>query len=95
MDVDNFIFEMRQYVDSTGLGSGSTACRFVVSHLKEQALTWWRSYSRDSVQVFNYLDLDTLLDELKAQFSEIDEEMKLRDKILTLKQHNDVQNYVT
>ena len=34
-EVDNFIFEMRQYVDSVGLGNGSTACRFVVSHLKE------------------------------------------------------------
>lgn len=48
-EVDNFIFEMRQYVDSVGLGSEGTACRFIVSHLKEAALTWWRSFSGDSV----------------------------------------------
>ena len=84
-EVDNFIFEMRQYVDSVGLGTGSTACRFVVSHLKESALTWWRSFSKDSLSVFDHLDLEDLLDALKAHFSDIDEEMKLRDRILTLK----------
>ena len=64
-EVDNFIFEMRQYVDSMGLGDGSTACRFVVSHLKETALTWWRSYSKDSLAVFDYLTVDELFDALK------------------------------
>ena len=39
-EVDNFLFEMRQYVDSVGLGTGGTACRFIVSHLKGDALTW-------------------------------------------------------
>ena len=72
-------------MDSVGLGDGSTACRFVVSHLKEQALTWWRSYSKDSLSVFDTLCLDELFDGLKEQFSDIDEEMKLRDKILGLK----------
>ncbi len=38
-EVDNFIFEMKRYVDSVGLGTGGTACRFVVSHLKGDALT--------------------------------------------------------
>lgn len=76
---------MRQYVDSVGLGDGGTACRFIVSHLKETALTWWRSYSKDSVAVFDHLTVDELLDALKSQFSDIDLEMKLRDKILTLK----------
>ena len=61
-EVDNFIFEMTQYVDSVGLGTGGTACRFVVSHLKGDALTWWRSYSGDSTRVFNTLELDVLLD---------------------------------
>lgn len=84
-EVDNFIFEMRQYVDSVGLGTGGTACRFVVSHLKGDALTWWRSYSGDSTRVFDHIDLDDLLDELKSHFSDIDEEMKLRDRILNLR----------
>ena len=66
VEVDNFIFEMRQYVDSVGLETGNTACRFVVSYLKGDALTWWRSYSSDSVNVFDHLDLDTLLDDLRA-----------------------------
>ncbi len=84
-EVDNFIFEMTQYVDSVGLGTGGTACRFVVSHLKGDALTWWRSYSGDSTRVFNILELDVLLDALKAHFAEIDEEMKLRDRLLNLR----------
>ncbi len=72
-------------MDSVGLGTGGTACRFVVSHLKGDALTWWRSYSGDSTRVFNTLELDVLLDALKAHFAEIDEEMKLRDRLLNLR----------
>ena len=95
VEVDNFIFEMRQYVDSVGLGTGSTACRFVVSYLKGDALTWWRSYSSDSVNVFDQLDLDTLLDDLRAQFVEIDEDMKLRDRLINLRQTTSVSSYLT
>lgn len=40
-------------MDAVGLGDGSDACRFVVSHLKESALTWWRSFSKDSLAVFD------------------------------------------
>ena len=38
-DVNNFIFEMRQYIDSVGLGDGPAACRFLVTYLKGDALT--------------------------------------------------------
>ena len=70
-------------MDSVGLGTGGTACRFVVSHLKGDALTWWRSYSGDSTRVFNTLELDVLLDALKAHFAEIDEVyLKLRRRSL-------------
>ncbi len=72
VEVDNFIFEMRQYVDSVGLGAGGTACRFVVSHPKVDALIWWRSFSKDSARIFNTLDLDDLLDAMRQQFSDID-----------------------
>ena len=49
--LQNFLFVMRQYVDTVGLGDGPTACRFVVSYLRDDALTWWRSYSQDSLSV--------------------------------------------
>ncbi len=51
--LQNFIFVMRQYIDSVGLGNGGQACRFLVSFLRDDALTWWRSFSRDSLQVFD------------------------------------------
>ena len=41
------------------------ACRFMVSHLKGDALTWWRSYSNDNVEVFDDLTLDVLTDALR------------------------------
>jgi hypothetical protein len=93
-EVDNFIFEMRQYVDSVNLGEDSAACRFVVSHLKDSALTWWRSYCKNDLRVFDNLSLDVLFTELKAQFSDIDEEMKLRDRILTVRQTGSVSDFV-
>lgn len=64
------------------LGTGSEACRFVVSHLKESALTWWRSYALEHKNVFSSLTLDVLLHELEMQFSEVDKTDKLRSKIL-------------
>lgn len=47
-----------------GLGSGSRACRFFVSYLKGDAATWWRSYAMSRKDVFDNLDLDTLVTEL-------------------------------
>jgi hypothetical protein len=76
---------MRQYCDSVNLGKSSNACRFVVAHLKNDALTWWRSLAKDDTKIFEDIDLDDLLVALKKQFSDIDEEMKLRDRVLSLK----------
>ena len=85
---------MKQYIDNVSLGDSNKACRFVTSHFKGDALTWWRSYSDDYVNVYSQLTLDVLLTDLKSQFSDIDEEMKLRDKALALKQQG-VTQYVT
>jgi hypothetical protein len=46
-DCQNFLFEMRQYIDSVNLGNGGTACRFIASFLKGKAQTWWRMYSAE------------------------------------------------
>lgn len=68
-----------------GLGSEGKACRFLVSYLKDDALTWWRMYSGDSTDIFDNITLDVLLDELCANFSDIDRDMKLREKLLGIK----------
>ena len=56
-----------------------------MSHFKGDALTWWRSYSADSTAIFEQIELDDLMTALKDYFSEIDEEMKLRDRLLNLR----------
>jgi hypothetical protein len=66
-----------------------------VSHFKGDALTWWRSLAKDGTSIFSQISLDDLLVALKKQFSDIDEEMKLRDRILCLKQRGSVTDYVT
>ena len=40
-ELENFIFAMKLYLDSSGL-RGSNAARFLVSYLYGDALTWWR-----------------------------------------------------
>ena len=67
-DLQNFIFLMRQYIDTVGLGSEGKACRFLVSYLRDDALTWWRMYSGDSLDIFDNITLDVLFDELCANF---------------------------
>ena len=91
----NFLYVMQQYIDSVGLGVGSRACRFFVSFLRGDALTWWRSYSRDSLSIFDSLTLDVLVDEMQSHFGDIDREMKLRSKLFALRQHTSVSAYVT
>jgi nuclear transport factor 2 (NTF2) superfamily protein len=41
------------------------ACRFLVSYLKGDALTWWRSYANDNLEVFDELTLDVLIEALR------------------------------
>jgi hypothetical protein len=89
-ELQNFIFLMRQYLDTVNLGTGPNACRVLVSYLRGDALTWWRSYSNDGVQIFDDLDLDVLISELRQQFTDLDRELKVRDQLLTLKQTGSV-----
>ena len=72
--LDNFIFSMRSYLASTN-ASNQVACRYLVSHLKGDALTWWRTYceARGGInQVFTNLDLGVLIDDLCEQFTDVD-----------------------
>ena len=64
-DLSNFVFEMRQYISTVGLGTNGNACRFLVSYLKGDALTWWRSYSSNKRNVFDQITLDELIDEME------------------------------
>ena len=67
---------------------GINAVKFVVSLLRGDALTWWRMYL-DSAgghsKVYANLDIDVLKSELTTQFSDIDRETHLRDKMFSIK----------
>lgn len=52
-ELNNFLFVMQQYIDTVALGTGSSACRFLTSYLRDDALTWWRSYSDDNLAIFD------------------------------------------
>lgn len=90
---------MQQYLESTGLGSGPRACRFFVTYLKGDAKTWWRTYalskSRSGSNVFDNLDVDTLVEELSTQFSDVDKLMHVRDKLFRLRQTDKVSHYTS
>ena len=57
---------MRMYLDSVGL-TGVNACKYVVSFLKGDALTWWRQYCLTHgglSKVYDDLTVDDIFDEL-------------------------------
>lgn len=86
-DLENFLFQVDQYVDMVNL-TGSNAVKFVVSLLRGDALTWWRMYVDSAgghANVYSNLDLDVLKSELTSQFSDIDRETHLRDKLFSIK----------
>ena len=76
---------MRMYLDSTGLGHGPRACRVLVSYLRKDALTWWRSYSKDDLRIFDTITLDVLIDALENHFCDVDRDMKLRSKLFSMR----------
>lgn len=59
-------------MSGVGLGNGANACRFVVSHLKGAAFSWWRDFSKDNVDCFDSLELDVLFEALRRYFSDAD-----------------------
>lgn len=69
---------MSTYIDTCGLGDGSKACRVVVSYLRKDAWTWWRSFCKDDIRFVDNLALDELLDAMTDFFRDIDYDMKLR-----------------
>ena len=84
--LQNFLYVMQNFIDTVGLGDGSRACRYFVSFLRGEALTWWRSFSNDDLRIFDHMTLDVLLTEIKSHFSDIDSKMKLREKLFNLRQ---------
>jgi hypothetical protein len=88
-ELDNFVFEMKSYIDNVGLGSGNRACRFLTTYLKGDALTWWRTYAANRKNkhgsVFDNLDLDVLIDDLEEQFSDVDKLMHARNRLFNLR----------
>ena len=65
-----------------------TACRYLVSHLKGDALTWWRTYCEERGglnSVFTNLDLDTLIDALTEQFVDIDRLLRIRVELFSIR----------
>ncbi len=79
-ELGNFLFAMRSYIASVNL-TGQNASRFFVSFLTGDALTWWRQYCQTHGgidQVFSQVTLSDIMDELKEQFTDVDEQLRIR-----------------
>ena len=84
--LDNFLFSMQQYLESVNL-TGQDACRFIVLYLTDDAMTWWRQYCATQgglSQVFSNIMEQDLYDELEAQFTDVDKQNRIREKLFAL-----------
>ena len=87
-ELENFLFAMQLYLDSSGL-TGQNAARFLVSYLVGDALTWWRQYCMTHGgihQVFSQVDADDLMDHLAEQFTDVNKQMHVRSRLFALRQ---------
>ena len=60
-------------------------------------MTWWRSYCVSNgglAQVFNIKIFTDIVNDLRIEFSDVDREQMLRNKLFNMKQINSVQAYV-
>jgi hypothetical protein len=59
-----------------------------VSYLTDDALTWWRSYSANNggiTGVFDNKEYEDILDDLQEQFTDVDKNTTIRNKLFNLK----------
>ena len=69
-----------------------------MSYLEKDALTWWLSYCETHgglSRVFQHRDLDDIIDDLTAQFTDVDDTMHTLNKLFAIKQTTSVQQYTT
>jgi hypothetical protein len=64
------------------------AAEFLTLYLRGDAMTWWRSYCVTNGglhTVFLNKSFKDLLDELRAEFSDVDRVMQLRTKLFNIR----------
>ena len=64
------------------------AAEFLTLYLRGDAMTWWRSYCVTHgglSAVFLNKSFKDLLDELRAEFSDVDRTMQLRTKLFNIR----------
>ncbi len=86
-EVENFIFSMQAYVHATRM-QDRDAAEFLTLYLRGDAMTWWRSYCATHgglTNVFATKKFMDLLNELRSEFSDVDREMQLRNKLFNIR----------
>lgn len=79
-ELENFLFAMESYILSSEI-QGQAATKFLVSYLEGDALTWWRQYcliNGGLAQVHSKININYLMNELRAQFQDINKHMSIR-----------------
>ena len=92
--LQNWLFEVKQFLELAGFQSENDKAKYVVSLLEGKAQTWWRGFSQTASGDLTRLDFEDLEEYLVEQFEDVDRELKLRRKLKNLKQLTSVQNYV-
>jgi Retrotransposon gag protein len=77
---------MQAYVHAVKM-SDRDAAEFLTLYLRGDAMTWWRSYCTTNgglTNVFSTKSFKDLLKELRSEFSDVDREMQLRNKLFNI-----------
>ena len=87
-DVENFLFQLQNYLDVNQVQRPGQQMQLAVSLLRDHALVWYRSLPAgpSSLQEFAQLLRDT--------FTDVDEQRGLRQRLRELRQTTDAHSYV-
>ena len=88
-----WLFAIEQYCTVVDLVDGSDRVKLAVSRLEKDALTWWRQYVVANPAALTALDWDDFRSAIEAAFDDVDKELKLRRRLVGLRQTKSVHEY--
>ena len=84
-ELSNFLFSVKQYLDTVGVVDDVARQQFAVTLLRDRALTWWRTWVDRLPNMPAQLKFNDFALELEKQFRDVDHVDRLRRKLSSLR----------
>lgn len=93
--MNTWLFTMDQFFELAEISGDIPKCKLLASRLSGRARVWWQTIQSRSTFSWSDGTYEDIKNELRAQFADVDRELKLRRSLSQLRQDKSVQQYVS